>query len=704
MQNQLQEFYSMVNFCNPGILGTPSQFRRYFEAPILSGREPDASDAARELGESRSTELSNIVNEFILRRTNNLLSEHLPPKVVEVVCCRMTPLQYTLYCHFVQSRSVRSLFASQKSARVLSAITSLRKLLNHPKLIYDMVYGKPSKGNVEGGVDGFSDARDVFPEGIFESGRGMRGQLPSGWEKYSGKFAVVARMLALLRSQTKDRVVLVSNFTQTLDLFSALCRERGYPCLRLDGSTSIAKRQKLVKRFNDPNDNQFLFLLSSKAGGCGLNLVGGNRLILFDMSWNPADDKQAAARVWRDGQRRRVYVYRFMTTGTIEEKVYQRQLSKEGLQAVVDGNRSKAGSNGALMSIEELRDLFSYDPETLSSTYDHLVVGRGRRIAVKNASKAKNNKAGRRAEPAESDSDSESLEEDDIVSECSSSSSSDNDEEEDQATHNPPLTSAEMVSHRGMILKQQEGKPKEEDLASWGHHSNPTTVPDEVMKLSGGDDVTFVFSCQVDGRDVPEDPPLVPREASHHAQQKIQSTAKGVMSTKPTVPVTSRATSTLTERMENVVSLARHGSRQALLASKHVDPPASEHLRSERPIASNDMEMSSRSAPTNFEATTKTQKHLSAKSTPTRPVLIDTRNNPTTRKITSMSHVPAGPGSRMGEAGLSSERGSLRTERKSTLGSKRRSTAAGAQSPAEEGGVSEKKRMTIVYDSDEDFL
>lgn len=135
MQNQLQEFYSMVNFCNPGVLGTPAQFRRHFETPVLAGREPDATDTEKELGQERSAELSSIVNDFILRRTNSLLSKHLPPKVVEVVCCRMTPLQYQLYCHFVQSRSVRSLFSAQKSARVLSAITSLRKLLNHPKYV-----------------------------------------------------------------------------------------------------------------------------------------------------------------------------------------------------------------------------------------------------------------------------------------------------------------------------------------------------------------------------------------------------------------------------------------------------------------------------------------------------------------------------------------------------------------------------------------
>ena len=151
-----------------------------------------------------------------------------------------------------------------------------------------------------------------------------------------------------------------------------------YPFVRLDGSTGITKRQKLVKNFCDPTQNQFVFLLSSKAGGCGLNLIGGNRLVLFDpggvltqltvmamllgcttlyrfqpkshctwcmqcrsaiyigsatvkgmpvtADWNPATDKQAAARVWRDGQKKKVYVYRFVTTGTIEEKVRQLDL------------------------------------------------------------------------------------------------------------------------------------------------------------------------------------------------------------------------------------------------------------------------------------------------------------------------------------------------------------------------------------------
>lgn len=539
MQNQLQEFYAMVNFANPGVLGTPSDFRKRFEAPILAGREPDATEDQSALGAERSSELSKIVNDFILRRTNTLLSAHLPPKVVEMVCCRMTPLQYSLYVHFLQSRSVRTLFATQKSARALSAIISLRKLLNHPKLIYDMIHNgnsSTSRGSsrTETGSrtsGGFEGASTLFPPGLFDppshrTGRHHHGGgggggttiLPRGWEELSGKFAVVSRMLALLREQTRDRVVIVSNFTQTLELFTILCRERGYPCLRLDGSTTIKQRQKLVKRFNDPAEDQFVFLLSSKAGGCGLNLVGGNRLILFDMSWNPADDKQAAARVWRDGQRRRVYVYRLMTTGTIEEKVYQRQLSKEGLQTVVDsgngssGNGNKSGSGGggnnnkssngeAPMSLEELRDLFSYDPDTLSSTYDHIVAESGARR--------------KRKRPREVEEEGEQEEEE---------------ENKKVVVVEAPMKSAALAAAQGEILKDQAGAPKEEDLEAWGHHSNPQTVPDDLMRLVGSPDVTFVFSCKVDGREVPPDPPLVPlglgskpplASREHHGTQTV---------------------------------------------------------------------------------------------------------------------------------------------------------------------------------------
>jgi DNA repair and recombination RAD54-like protein len=431
MQNHLDEFYAMVNFTNPGVLGTPAHFRRHFEGPVLAGREPDATEKQIEKSNERSLELSTIVNEFILRRTNSLLSKHLPPKTIEIVCCKMTKLQEDLYKHFLHSKVAKQLLnAGKSSTRVLSAITALKKLCNHPKLIYDVV-NSMQKDTVP---DGFEDCGKFFPPGVFDNGRVGRGGMALGWENFSGKMAVLSRLLSNLRP-TGDRIVLVSNYTQTLDLFVQLCREKRFPYVRLDGSISIKKRMKLVKEFNDPAQDQFVFLLSSKAGGCGLNLIGANRLILFDPDWNPATDKQAAARVWRDGQKKYVFTYRFFATGTIEEKVFQRQLSKEGLQGLVSKD-GKAKSNST--SSEVLRDLFRYRGEdTFSDTYDNCDAG-----------------------------NRESL------------------EEKDKEVWN------------------QVGEPAEEDLKHWAHHFNLENLPDPIMQKSAGNDISFVFSCDVKGQDL----------------------------------------------------------------------------------------------------------------------------------------------------------------------------------------------------------
>src|ERR1700753_1830778 len=103
-------------------------------------------------------------------------------------------------------------------------------------------------------------------------------------------------MLARIRRDTNDKIVLISNFTKTLDIIEQLCRDRGYGLFRLDGTLNISKRQKQVDKFNNPEGEEFVFLLSSKAGGCGINLIGANRLILFYPDWNPASYQHVLAR------------------------------------------------------------------------------------------------------------------------------------------------------------------------------------------------------------------------------------------------------------------------------------------------------------------------------------------------------------------------------------------------------------------------
>ncbi|KAL4615457.1 hypothetical protein ACB092_07G126200 [Castanea dentata] len=469
MQNDLEEFFAMVNFTNPGILGDVAYFRRYYEAPIICGREPTATEEEKKLGAERSAELSAKVNQFILRRTNALLSNHLPPKIVEVVCCKLTPLQSDLYNHFIHSKNVKRAITEemkQSKSKILAYITALKKLCNHPKLIYDTIKsGSP-------GTSGFEDCIHLFPPEMFSGRSGSWTGGEGAWVELSGKMHVLARLLAHLRQRTDDRIVLVSNYTQTLDLFAQLCRERRYPYLRLDGTTSISKRQKLVNQFNDQSKDQFAFLLSSKAGGCGLNLIGGNRLVLFDPDWNPANDKQAAARVWRDGQKKRVYIYRFLSTGSIEEK---RQMSKEGLQKVIQQEQTDT-TQVNFLSTEDLRDLFTFHENARSEIHEKMNCIRCQNYNEK----------------------TESVEEGD-----ENESANVNCQSDPETSDIGGFAKIAGCLHKLKSSEKQVGTPLEEDLGSWGHHFFSTSVPDPILQASAVDEVTFVFTNQVDGKLVP---------------------------------------------------------------------------------------------------------------------------------------------------------------------------------------------------------
>ncbi|XP_043941837.1 DNA repair and recombination protein RAD54-like [Protopterus annectens] len=350
IQNDLLEYFSLVHFVNSGILGTAQEFKKRFEIPILKGRDADATEDDRQRGEEKLKELIGIVNRCLIRRTSDILSKYLPVKIEQVVCCRLTSLQIELYkCFLKQAKPVEELKSGKISVSSLSSITSLKKLCNHPSLIYEKC--------VEG-EEGFEGAIDLFPEGY--STKSVEPQL-------SGKMLVLDYILAMTRSTSNDKVVLVSNYTQTLDLFEKLCRNRRYLYVRLDGTMSIKKRAKIVERFNNLSSPEFIFMLSSKAGGCGLNLIGANRLVMFDPDWNPANDEQAMARVWRDGQKKTCYIYRLLSTGTIEEKIIQRQTHKKALSSCVVDEEEDVERH---FSVGELKELFTLNETTSSDTHD----------------------------------------------------------------------------------------------------------------------------------------------------------------------------------------------------------------------------------------------------------------------------------------------------------------------------------------------
>ncbi|EWC47145.1 hypothetical protein DRE_03514 [Drechslerella stenobrocha 248] len=349
LQNDLREFFVMVDFVNPGILEGYSTFKKQFENPIVRSQQPEASNADKELGNARKGELTKLTNLFVLRRTATILSKYLPPKTDIVLFCKPAKPQLKLYQAILNTSIAKRQMGSMETA--LQLITLLKKVCNSTALLKSR--GKDEDSN--------------FSSSIIEEAR-LAGAAPAAGHS-SGKLRVLEKLLVTLKKTTKEKVVLVSNYTSTLDILEKMLNSKGFHHLRLDGKTPTNKRQDLVDRFNRvSSDVAFAFLLSSKSGGAGINLIGASRLVLFDSDWNPANDLQSMARVHRDGQTSHVYIYRLITTGCIDEKIYQRQITKQGLaDSVMD---QKAG--GSNFTSAELRDLFTLDAETACNTHDLL--------------------------------------------------------------------------------------------------------------------------------------------------------------------------------------------------------------------------------------------------------------------------------------------------------------------------------------------
>jgi DNA repair and recombination RAD54-like protein len=277
MQNNLEEFFAMVDFTNPGVLAPSSEdFRKRMLAPILRGREPDASDAQKRKMMQIQNDMSSIVNDFILRRVNTLNAQHLPPKLVQVVCCNLTGIQHNMYQQLVAGKDMKHVLDG-KQENCLGYIQMLMKLCNHPALIVEEESTK--KGGRRAATKSIKYSEDESKAKI-EGAQGLAKFLPyapnSGmnapvFPEWSGKMFVLYRLMKEMRKpgNGNDKIVVISNYTQTLDLIGKLCRENSWGFCRLDGSVTMKKRQKMVDEFNDPGSSLVAFLLSSKAGGCG---------------------------------------------------------------------------------------------------------------------------------------------------------------------------------------------------------------------------------------------------------------------------------------------------------------------------------------------------------------------------------------------------------------------------------------------------
>lgn len=339
IQNDLTEFYTIINFINPGVLGEFKLFQKTYINTIVKSRDVHCFDAVlKRKGEELSKELIAITQPFILRRTQSILTKYLTDKTDTIIFVPPTPLQANLFNYILNLPKFNQEIDNGNQAFTL--INLFKKICNSPSLL----------------------SNDSFYTSIEDSKKNF--QLTTS----SGKINILIPLLLEITS-LNEKIVLISNYTKTLNLLELILKKLNLQFIRLDGSTPNNMRTKLVNAFNK-TPSIHVFLLSSKSGGMGINLVGASRLILFDNDWNPAVDLQSMSRIHRDGQKKQCYLYRIMTTGCIDEKIFQRQLMKNNLSSTFLDNESKRNDN--VFDEYEMKKLFEIDYSTVCNTHDLL--------------------------------------------------------------------------------------------------------------------------------------------------------------------------------------------------------------------------------------------------------------------------------------------------------------------------------------------
>ncbi|KAL5108220.1 DNA excision repair protein ERCC-6 [Taenia crassiceps] len=342
MQNNLKELWCIFDFVYPGRLGGGMMdFLVNFAVPITQGGYANATPLEVETAYRCACTLKRVLSPYLLRRLKTEVRLELPKKSEQVLFCRLTHYQRCVYEEYLSSRVCQNILRG--NGQVLGGLVVLKKLCNHP----DLVTGGPRHFGMR---QGESDDDD------HEEGDEWR---RFGCSRRSGKLMVTLDLLALWWEQ-KHKVLLFTQSRKMLNILERHASRRGYTYLRMDGGTPTGQRQRLVEEFNstltsgDPQ-SCFLFLLTTRVGGLGVNLTGADRVLIFDPDWNPSTDAQARERAWRIGQEREVMIYRLLTSGTIEEKVYQRQIFKQFLANRVLRNPRQQ----RFFKINNLYELFS---------------------------------------------------------------------------------------------------------------------------------------------------------------------------------------------------------------------------------------------------------------------------------------------------------------------------------------------------------
>uniref|UniRef100_A0A8C4I432 Chromodomain helicase DNA binding protein 3 n=1 Tax=Dicentrarchus labrax TaxID=13489 RepID=A0A8C4I432_DICLA len=322
LQNNLEELFHLLNFL------TPNRFNN------LEGFLEEFADISKE---DQIKKLHDLLGPHMLRRLKADVFKNMPAKTELIVRVELSPMQKKYY-KLILTKNFEALNSKGGGNQVslLNIMMDLKKCCNHPYLfpVASMEAQKTPNGAYEG----------------------------SALTKASGKLMLLQKMLRKLKEQG-HRVLVFSQMTKMLDLLEDFLDHEGYKYERIDGGITGALRQEAIDRFNAPGACQFCFLLSTRAGGLGINLATADTVVIFDSDWNPHNDIQAFSRAHRIGQANKVMIYRFVTRASVEERITQVAKRKMMLTHLVvrPGLGSKAGS----MSKQELDDILKFGTEEL---------------------------------------------------------------------------------------------------------------------------------------------------------------------------------------------------------------------------------------------------------------------------------------------------------------------------------------------------
>ncbi|CAF2370180.1 unnamed protein product [Rotaria sp. Silwood2] len=354
VQNNMSEMWSLMNFLLPEIFDEPEVFERYFEIDTIGSSNMNFKE---EQERSVLSIFRQILIPFILRRRKGDVNLHLPPKKEVTVYTKMTNLQVKWYNKLVDEIVRRYINDRKKDefVQVFDDTERLRSQRKHDKIQLELKEDVIAK-KITGRSVIFPLLRACTHPYLLDAPRDENGEIIVNEDiiTNSGKFILLDKMLAKL-GQTNHKVLIFSTLVIFLDLLEAMCEHRNYGYTRLDGHTTFEERIDAISTFNKEPD-VFIFLISTRAGGLGLNLMAADTVILFNSDWNPMIDIQAQDRAHRIGQTKPVIVYRFIVRNTIDERVYKRACSKQIMEKLIVHDELKQG-------FDAYETVLSFDPQ-----------------------------------------------------------------------------------------------------------------------------------------------------------------------------------------------------------------------------------------------------------------------------------------------------------------------------------------------------